>query len=90
MINPQTGKTALQKRLTTEASSSPIAVADRIYITSEAGRTTVISSKDQTLLAENELGEEVYATMAIAGGDIFIRGTTHLFRVHDQADESRP
>ena len=84
-LNLDDGGTESQSRLTTKLSSSPIAVAGRIYATSEAGRTTVVSAKTNEVLAENDLGEEVYATLAVAGGEIFIRGKEHLFRIRDRS-----
>jgi outer membrane protein assembly factor BamB len=57
-------------------SASPILVGDKIYATSEAGRTFVFKAdpKKFELLAENKLGDNVLATAAICGGRVYIRG----------------
>ena len=84
-IDVEKGETVTQSRLTSKTSSSPIVVADRVYITSEAGETTVLSSAGD-ILARNKLGESVYATLAVAGDNIFIRGSEHLFCISNQRE----
>lgn len=84
-IDIREGATVSQKRLVSKASSSPVFVAGHIYITGEDGETVVLTPAGE-ILARNELGEEVYASLAISGNDIFIRGAEHLYKVHD-ADE---
>ena len=70
-----TGKQALTGRLGGTFSSSPILVGDRIYATNEAGKTFVFKSNPAKfeLEAENQLGDEVFATPTICGGRMYIR-----------------
>lgn len=78
-----TGEKLYQQRLgggTTGFTSSPVAVADRLYITNEDGHTFVLAKgKEYKLLAENDLGETVMATPAISGDVLYVRGQKHLF-----------
>lgn len=77
--NPATGKTLWQSRLGGEFTSSPLLVGDLIYATNEGGQTFVYKAQVSgfELVAENRLGQEVYATPAICGGRIFTRVAYH-------------
>jgi hypothetical protein len=70
-----TGEELWKGRLGGTFSSSPILVGARVYATNEAGRTFIFrASPDRfELLAENPLGDEVFATPAICGGRIYQR-----------------
>jgi outer membrane protein assembly factor BamB len=80
-----TGEKLYQQRLgggTSGFTSSPVAVADRLYVTNEDGHTYVLAKgREYKLLGENELGETVMATPAISGDVLYIRGRKHLFAI---------
>jgi outer membrane protein assembly factor BamB len=80
-----TGEKLYQQRLGGGVSgftSSPVANADRLYITNEDGHTYVLAKGGEyKLLGENEVGETVMATAAIAGDVLYIRGRKHLFAI---------
>jgi outer membrane protein assembly factor BamB len=80
-----TGEKLYQQRLgagSSGYSSSAVAAGDRLYITDENGHTHVLAmGKEYKALAQNELGETVMATPAIADGVLFIRGGKHLFAI---------
>jgi outer membrane protein assembly factor BamB len=80
-----TGEKLYQQRLgggTSGFTSSPVAVADRLYITNEDGHTYVLAKgREYKVLAENELGEIVMATPAISGDVLYMRGRKHLFAI---------
>lgn len=62
--------------------ASPVAAADRIYITSREGTTVVIRhAKQLEVLATNQLGETIDASPAIVDNEMFLRGEKHLFCV---------
>ena len=54
---------------------SPVMLGSRIYATSLRGVTSVFEATPKAfkLLAQNQLGDEAFATPAIAGGKIFLR-----------------
>ena len=61
-------------------SASPVAFDDKILLTSEDGDTFVIKAGPaHEVLRTNSLGEPVYASIAIGGGKLFIRGAKHLY-----------
>ncbi len=61
-------------------SASPVGAADRIYLLSEEGRTVVLQRGPQVkVLAINDLDEMFYASPAIVGDAIYLRGLEHLF-----------
>jgi outer membrane protein assembly factor BamB len=73
------GEIQWQHRIGGNFSASPIAAADRIYITDDDGSTTVIAAgAEYKELARNELKERVQASAAISNGQIFIRTERHL------------
>jgi outer membrane protein assembly factor BamB len=82
-VQAETGKTIAQpKRLGNMRAvySSPVAAAGRIYVTGRDGQTVVLEDGPQLkILAQNQLDEPVDATAAIAGDELFLRGTQHLF-----------
>lgn len=62
--------------------SSLVAYGDRLLMTSEDGDTFVIKAGPaHEVLRTNSIGEPVYASLALAGRTIFIRGEKHLFAI---------
>ncbi len=62
--------------------ASLVAYADRILQTSEDGDTFVIKAGPaHQVLRTNSIGEPVFASLALAGGTIYIRGAEHLFAI---------
>lgn len=54
--------------------ASPVAADGKLYLTSEEGRITVLKAGGEwEVLATNDLGEEVRATPALAGGRVYVR-----------------
>ena len=77
-----TGEQLWNERTAGHTSSSPVSCGDRIYVQSDKGVTTVVRpGKTFEKLAENDLGEESYASPVISQGQIFVRGVTHLFAI---------
>jgi outer membrane protein assembly factor BamB len=75
-----TGQRLWQERLGLHFSTSPVAAAGRVYLVADDGVTQVIEpGPTLRILAENPLGEYTYASPAIAGSQLFIRGEKHLF-----------
>jgi outer membrane protein assembly factor BamB len=64
----------------TEVYASPVAAADRVYVTDRSGLTLVIShSEKPRLLARNQLDDTISASAAMAGKELFLRGERALY-----------
>ena len=59
--------------------ASPVAAADKIYVTDLEGITTVISHGLPRIVATNRLDDEIAASFAIVDDEIFIRGKKNLY-----------
>lgn len=63
-------------------SASPVAVGDRILLLTEDGMTFVIAAGDEYReIAHNDLAEMSLASPAIAGGAVYVRTETKLYRI---------
>jgi outer membrane protein assembly factor BamB len=61
-------------------SASPVIADGKIYVTSEEGVTSVFRTGPKfELLAENETNEYVLSSVAVAGGQIFLRTDKFLY-----------
>lgn len=80
----QTGKEMWKHRLKGPVSASPTLVGDKIYLVNELGTTWVYRATPTGYeeLAVNQLGDSVYASPTICGGQIFLR-------VADQVNDER-
>jgi hypothetical protein len=72
------GREMWKQRLQGPVSSSPILVGDTIYSTNEAGTTYVFKADPNrfTSVAQNQLEQEGFATMAVCGDRIYIRAAS--------------
>jgi outer membrane protein assembly factor BamB len=62
--------------------ASPVAVRDRLLLTSIDGDTYVIrAGPTHEVIGTNAVGEPVYASLAVSQGRILVRGASHLFCV---------
>jgi hypothetical protein len=70
-----TGEQLWKERLGGDFFSSPVMVDDRIYASNVRGRTFVFEATPKTfkIIAQNQLGDEAYATPAICGNRIYLR-----------------
>ncbi len=73
--NGRTGEQKWEKRLKGPVSASPVLLGDRILWANEEGSFFVwkASPDNFQLLAENQLGDESFASPAVAGGQLFLR-----------------
>lgn len=69
------GKERWKRRLGGTFSASPVMVGDLVYAANEEGTTFIYraTSKECELIAENQLGDEVFATPTICGGRVYTR-----------------
>jgi outer membrane protein assembly factor BamB len=70
-----------QKRLTTHSTWGSMVAGDgKLYITDREGETHILkASADYAVLCRNSVGEPVYASIAIADGELFIRTYENLW-----------
>jgi outer membrane protein assembly factor BamB len=81
-VDAKTGNMHWQVRLGGNHSASPLYADGRIYFLSEEGESVVIApGREFKKLATNQLDGATLASMAVAGGSIFVRSQTHLYRL---------
>lgn len=66
--------------------SSGLTTPGRLYVTSQRGTVVVIDTTADTLrvLSRNDLKEPVFATPAVIGNTLYLRGDKHLFAFGEQ------
>jgi outer membrane protein assembly factor BamB len=63
-----------------EVTASPVLVGDDILAIAEDGEIQVFKAASEFQgVQKAKLGEGVYASPAVAGGRVYVRGTSHLF-----------
>jgi outer membrane protein assembly factor BamB len=63
-------------------SSSPVLADGKIYVTSEDGVTSVFAAGPKfEILAENAVNEYTLSSVAVSGGQIFLRTAAHLYAI---------
>lgn len=76
----ETGETAWVQRLGVHYSASLVSANGLVYFTADDGITKVVRpGPTLDVVAENKLGEYVYASAAISQGQLLLRGEKHLF-----------
>ncbi len=75
----QSGETLWRKRLGGPESASPVYANGLLYVSSEKGITWVIrpSRESCEILAENQLEEEMFASIAVDGNHLILRVADH-------------
>jgi outer membrane protein assembly factor BamB len=75
------GKTVWKKRFGGDFTASPVAADGRVYFTNESGVTLVIraGTSNYEELERNSIDEPVFASPAIASGNLFLRSATRLW-----------
>lgn len=83
-LDPITGKVLKALRKSGNTYSSPIGVADRVYLFDDSGTCTIIANNNQyEVLAKNSLDEVVQTTPAFSDGSMYIRSEDHLWRIEE-------
>ncbi len=63
-----------------EIYASPVGAADRVYFVGRDGKATVIKRSEKVeVLATNTLDDEIDASPAVAGNELFLKGRTYLY-----------
>lgn len=83
VYDAKTGDRKYEQRLGKGGSgftASSVASGGNVYICAETGEVYVVRAGEEfELVAENDMGEVLMATPAIADGTLYVRGQTHLF-----------
>jgi len=75
-----TGQRQWRERIGRGHSAALAAAGGLVYFVSDAGVTRIVRPGPEfELVAENPIGERCYASPAISGGQILLRGERHLF-----------
>lgn len=76
-IDPASGKFLKEGRATGALgvyNASPVAADGKVYLANQEGKVTVLKAgAEWDVLSVNDLGDEVSATSALAGGRVYIR-----------------
>lgn len=81
-IDASTGEVHWIERTGAALSGSPVRIGDRIFCVDEEGTVWVFAaSKEYKLLGKSSLGEDSWATPAVANGRLFVRTNSHLISV---------
>ncbi len=81
-LKADTGEVVWNERVSGGFSASPVHADGKLYLLDNNGDTTVIEAGPQfKVLAKNPLSEPTQASMAVAGGRLFIRTEKNLFCV---------
>ena len=79
-IKLKTGETVWKNRLAGKSWSSVVLSGDRLYTADDGGSCFVVqASPSFKVLARNELGERIRASIAVSDGALFIRSYKHLW-----------
>ncbi len=82
-FDPKTGSIIKQDRLKGAIDkyfASPVGADGKVYLVSQDGTVSVISAKgDWEILAVNSLGDEVFATPAIADDQLYVRTNSAIY-----------
>jgi outer membrane protein assembly factor BamB len=89
-LEPVSGKVLKTLRIGGNTYSSPVGIADKVYIFDDTGLCTVIrNSGDFELLSKNALEELVQASPAISNGAIFVRGERHIWKIGSEFNKNQ-
>jgi outer membrane protein assembly factor BamB len=84
-LDAKTGKEHWNERIGGNYSASPTHADGKIYFHSEEGKTVVLQpGKEFKVLAENELGERTFASLAVSDGALFLRSESNLYRLESR------
>ena len=81
-LDEKTGKEQWKQRLGDAFRATPLVVGDKIYFFGKDGKTTIVAAdREFRTIATSELGEDVMASPAVAGHELYLRTKKHLYRI---------
>ena len=82
-FDPASGNVLKQARLRGAIDkyfASPVGADGKVYLIGQNGTVSVVTAaREWEILSVNDMGEEVFATPAISGGNIYLRTHTALY-----------
>ena len=88
-LEAATGKKLWMEKMGKHHSASPVVADGHFYFPDDDGVTWVLKAGNKfDVVAKNELGEPVRASPAISRGQIFLRGSNHLFCIGKETKTS--
>jgi outer membrane protein assembly factor BamB len=83
-LDMDTGRSLWRQRLPGQYYASPVAIGNRVYFCNTHGLTTVVAcDRNFRKIAQNSIGEMVYACFAPVDRQLFIRTGKHLYCVQE-------
>ncbi len=83
-FDTKTGSRYWQNRMGRHYSASLLATDQIAYLCDDDGVTKLLKAGPEAeIIAENPLGEKVYASPAVSNGQLFIRGNQHLYCIQE-------
>jgi outer membrane protein assembly factor BamB len=83
----KSGQRLWAERLGKRHSASGLTAGGYVYFTADEGVTFVLKAGETfELVAKNPLGEECYASPALANGRLYLRGVKHLVCIAERKD----
>jgi outer membrane protein assembly factor BamB len=90
-VNAETGEDVWFERLGGDYSASPLEADGKIYFCNQDGVCTVIEAGDAYKeVAKNTLPAGLMASPAVAGKALYLRTSTHLYRIENGVPASNP
>jgi outer membrane protein assembly factor BamB len=87
-VNPMDGELVWRKRLKGNFSASPLLAGGLLYVSSEEGVTTIVDvTKKGETVAENDLGEPIFASIAVSGDRLIVRSLHHLWSITSEGQQ---
>ena len=84
-VNPETGEDVWFNRLSGDYSASPLESEGHLYFFGQNGTCTVLQAGDEFKeLAKNPLDADFMASPAVADKALFLRSTSHLYRIENR------
>jgi outer membrane protein assembly factor BamB len=81
-VDAATGLEVWKERLGQAFRATPLVADGKVYFFSKEGKTTIVeASREFKVVARADPGEEIVASAAVAGGDLFVRTREHLYRI---------
>lgn len=80
-LNAATGEEIWHGRIGGNFTASPVVANDLLYCCDERGRTSVVTADQFKVIARNTIEEGQRATPAVAGGGLYLRTYSHLYKI---------